>query len=465
MTHTTVGLELRGRMRRALVVPVVMAIAGALAAACTSTEGALPTIDSLEPVSGPAGTVVLVKGTALGTSPDLLWNGTAVDNEEGGDTRVLFTVPYTAPAGNHSVTAMFEGNESAPSNFQVTGPQAITTPTIDGYSVRYYSLGGAGDEDVMNLVLFGEGFDTNSVVEVDQSDVLTFNPARPVGWILDALGTGYVLQGAPVERLGNVIAGRLSLADGNLPALGSTHDVRVRNGVNGSVSDTLEVTIPTRRVLVETDRINDSAVVWPPAGIWRDDTLNTLGRAYTDAGLLIDHRLHETVIDPNAGAAFTDADLLGFFNAESDLAGDVYSGEWYFHAALLTSSSWSSSTFVVYGMLWDTADRQGLAVFVADLPADQNYLRTQIHEMGHGFNLTHCEGDSVFTQDAAGDWQLQTAGTTLMNQSWAVANDWTYEFGADSRDHLTNHPVNEVEPGPGNLAFNSSMRTNGECGY
>lgn len=438
-------------------------------AACTSTEGATPLIDSLDPSSGPSGTVVVVSGTALGLDGDLRWDG-APEDAQGGDTRLLFTVPYGATTGSHDVTVVFDGTTSNAKPFNVTSTVSAPTPAIDGFAVSYYTLGRAGVETAMNLILFGTGLDTNSVVMLDGSDVRTFHPARPLGWLLDALATGYVMQGAPVERFNTVVAARLTEDDGTLPALGSAHTVQVRNGVTGTMSNTLDLTIPGRRALVEVDRIDATNVVWLPSAVWRTNRLNTAGRLYSPAGLLLDLRLDETVADPRSGGSFSDADVLNFFNANTSLRNAVYQDEWYFHVSLLSTRVESAfavaNGLVTLGRIFDTQNREGMTVFVANSPNDNNYLFTLVHEMGHGFNLTHCEGDAVLTFDAAGaPTGATTLGTTVMNQTRFSAADWGFQFTAASETHLTDHPLNEVQPGAGNLAFNSASRQEGACAY
>ncbi len=60
------------------------------------------------------------------------------------------------------------------------------------------------------------------------------------------------------------------------------------------------------------------------------------------------------------------------------------------------------------------------------------FLRSTAHEIGHAFNLNHCDGDG---------------STTIMNQTGVVGNTYTYEFSSSSLDHLQNHADNEVWPG------------------
>ncbi len=60
------------------------------------------------------------------------------------------------------------------------------------------------------------------------------------------------------------------------------------------------------------------------------------------------------------------------------------------------------------------------------------YLRSTAHEVGHAFNLNHCDGDGSMT---------------IMNTTGVVGNTYNYEFSASSLDHLQNHDDNAVWPG------------------
>lgn len=60
------------------------------------------------------------------------------------------------------------------------------------------------------------------------------------------------------------------------------------------------------------------------------------------------------------------------------------------------------------------------------------FLRSTAHEIGHAFNMNHCDGDG---------------STTIMNQTGTVGDTYSYEFSSSSLDHLQNHDDNEVWPG------------------
>lgn len=422
-----------------------------------------PSISSIDPTSGPSGTIVTVEGSNFGLTSTLLFDGAAV-SRVGSESCLLFTVPYNVVAGTYNIQVKVGSKMSNTVSFQVTSIANAPVPNIEGYSVGYYLLGPAGTNEIMNVVLFGTGFDTNSVVVFDGNEVLTMVPGIPIGGLLGAFAQGMILTGYPPDHYDKAIAARLSENAGNLPALGSIHQAEVKNKVTGVVSNSISVTIPNRHVLVECDRVN--TIDWPPTAIWRNNAINTLRRSYTSTGLLIDFRYDQSVADPNAGADYTDSDVTNFKSTNANLSNEVYEDEWYIYVGLVTTRDEPHLNFITFGRIFESNNRQGMVIFVSNLPGDQEYLRTLMHEMGHCFNLTHCEGDAVPQFNAAGQltgWSV--LGTTIMNQTWALANNWTYNFSTDSQDHLTNCPVNEVEPGPGNLAFNSPSRQEGQCGY
>lgn len=283
--------------------------------------------------------------------------------------------------------------------FQCTGTQSAPVPSVNAFEVGYYVFSKYSDENMMELVVFGSGFDNNCDVVFDGTVVSNSRlPGVPAGSIIGILVGGIMtFQNYPPERYSNTILALLLKKDGNLPALGSAHTVVVRNNVTGINSNTLNITIPNRRVLIEMDKI--ATEDWPPQVIWRNNTINTLRKAYTNAGLLMDLRWDDTVTDPNAGSAFSDADLVDFFNSFSSMSGNVYTNEWYFHVGTLSRYSTNPN---VLGIMWAN-NRRGLVVFADAAPSDANYLRTYIHEIGHGLNLTHCEGDAIPERDAFGN--------------------------------------------------------------
>lgn len=99
-----------------------------------------------------------------------------------------------------------------------------------------------------------------------------------------------------------------------------------------------------------------------------------------------------------------------------------------------------STTLLGYmyaGSSGTTNDRSAFASFWKNSTVNSDnakYLRSTAHEVGHAFNLNHCDGDG---------------STTIMNQTGVVGNTYTYEFSASSLDHLQNHDDDVVWPGTG----------------
>lgn len=427
-----------------------------------------PVITSLEPASGPSGTTVTVRGERFGTGGTVIFDGTG-QTTHGTGSPLVATVPYDAATGARPVQVLISGIESAPVEFQVTSTAAAPAPVLDGWEIGYLSLAASADEDLMEIVGFGTGLDTNVVLEFNGSALASFTPGIPAGSLVGIFAGAATLSGFPPNQYNRAVAAYLTASAGTLPALGSTHTLRARNNVTGAVSNTLNINIPTRRAMIEMDRL--TGVDWFPVAVLQNNRVNTIRRSYTEAGILLDRRYDEQIDDPRdpAGGPFTNADVISFRDAAMNRTDNVFSGEWYVHLSLLTSST----TNGLLGRMFDTANRQGTVVFASAAPTQANYLRTTVHELGHALNLTHCEGDAVMQRDASGNLVIgangrpviQTMGVTMMNQTRALANNWGFQFSADSETHLRTHALNEVRPGSGNLAFNSASRVEGACDY
>lgn len=89
------------------------------------------------------------------------------------------------------------------------------------------------------------------------------------------------------------------------------------------------------------------------------------------------------------------------------------------------------------GWMYDPLERRAFVNFYKNSIINGNnakYLRSTAHEIGHAFNLSHCDGDG---------------STTIMNQTGTVGDTFTYEFSASSLVHLQDHPKEAVWPGIG----------------
>lgn len=87
------------------------------------------------------------------------------------------------------------------------------------------------------------------------------------------------------------------------------------------------------------------------------------------------------------------------------------------------------------GRMYDSTLRSGFVGYWKHSTVNSDnakFLRSTAHEVGHAFNLSHCDGDG---------------STTIMNTTGTVGNTYTYLFSASSLDHLQNHDDNAVWPG------------------
>lgn len=89
------------------------------------------------------------------------------------------------------------------------------------------------------------------------------------------------------------------------------------------------------------------------------------------------------------------------------------------------------------GWMYQPDDRSAFVNFYKNTTINSDnakYLRSTAHEIGHAFNLSHCDGDG---------------STTIMNQTGTVGDTYTYEFSASSLTHLQDHDRDAVWPGIG----------------
>ena len=90
-----------------------------------------------------------------------------------------------------------------------------------------------------------------------------------------------------------------------------------------------------------------------------------------------------------------------------------------------------------FGLMYDPVERSAFVNYYRNNTISSNnakYLRSAAHEVGHAFNMSHCDGNG---------------STTIMNRSGVVGDTFTYEFSATSLDHLQNHDRAAVWPGIG----------------
>ncbi|MET0987227.1 MAG: IPT/TIG domain-containing protein [Steroidobacteraceae bacterium] len=463
-------------MRLLKLGPRLLLLVLVLSGSSCPPRNASPTISALSPNSGTGGTIVRIEGNDFGSDHRVLFDGYEVASQ-GAGSPVVFTVPYYATAGGHTVVLETANSSTPAQTFTVTTrlqPPDPVAPFIEGVEVGYFHLGASAAGNVFEIVLHGTGFDTNDKVIICGRQIPGYLPGVPTSALIGAISAAATLPGYPVAEYGRSL---VAFVDKNqFPGIdrGSPCTAQVeRGGTAQTVSNIVSFTIPARHVLVEIDRLDDTSVGWQPNVLFRDGRIDTPRRTYTPAGLLLDLREDDTVADPRAGttragSAFSDAEMVDFFTTAQDMEAQILGGEWFFHVALLTTRDEPASACCTLGIMFRTADRRGMAVFTGTVSGQVQYLRTWLHEMGHGFNLSHCEGEAVINRNSAGmpiTCSYSTLGTTLMNQTCALDTAFTYQFAANAVTHLTTHPENEVRPGVGQMAFNSASRLEGACDH
>lgn len=371
-----------------------------------------PEITSVTPSSGPAGTIVEVEYTKGAISGTIIYEGNSVPTETAsniGIGKILrFTIPYDATTGNKTIKVRSSGDSPA-EIFNVTSTASVPTPVVEGFEVAT----SAGKE----ITVYGSGFSTLSEVYIDGVEVERY------------AGNSEPLRALPLEFRDNAIicTPKTDLITGN------SYDIQVKNpgGVN---SNTFNITVPSRVLKMEFDAITGIPV--PDYYAWWDNTVNTLRRSYCDAGWIIDLKYHELdITDPLPGSSWSVSDLYSFWQANADFGGSGY----YMHGQFVPDGSYLGWMFLWSGRvstLPSEHTRQGFAVFWDNFsgytPRHTYYLRTTIHESGHGFNLLHGDAD---------------ASSTVMNQTGSLGTSWHLFFSSTSRDHLRNHNLTDVAPG------------------
>lgn len=408
--------------RRLCFFPVMAAFLGMLSG-CT---GKPPVIQSMTPSSGPGGTIVEVRFTQGGLGGVVLFDGTAVETRYASNLglgKILrFTVPYGTAAGNKDVQVRSDGENSTASTFTVTAGGAPESPQIDGVEIP--------NREGKEITVFGSKFTTLSKVFIDGVEVKRY------------AGSSLPLRALPLEFVDNAI-----ICEPQTPfTLGSTHTVQVRNpGNNNSPDFTFKV--PTRVCMMEFDALD--GIPLPDYYRFRNNTLSTMRRVYTGCGWILELQYDDTAIpDPQAGAVFTPADMYSFWQANANLPGG---SEFYMHGAFITADDQGllGIMFMNTGSvpsLPNAERRLGFSVFrnaFSGSDLEEKYLRTTMHEAGHGFNLLHSDGDGV---------------RSIMNQTSVVGSNFRYFFSDNSCDHLESHDIDAV--GPGGEAFGSGRSCN-----
>jgi hypothetical protein len=200
---------------------------------------------------------------------------------------------------------------------------------------------------------------------------------------------------------------------------------------------------------LEYDKMSGTS--FPPEQTVDGDTV-TLSSIYAKAGKLLVVDENDTEIAALAGDSISDAELdsVEADNRSSPVDPSSRScGFWIFRGTCTTyylygivvnhfgeDSAGNKSTSLL-GRMWTTGNRRAFVNFYKNSTVSGDggkYLRSAAHEIGHGFNLHHEDGDGV---------------KTIMNQTGVVGDSYVYEFSSTSLNHLKNHPAHCVFPGTG----------------
>jgi hypothetical protein len=372
-----------------------------------------PIISSITPSSGPAGTIVEVVYTKGAISGKIIYEGSEVPTESashlGLGKTLRFTIPYDAPVGNKNIEVSSAGTSPAVV-FNVTATASVPTPVLNGFEI--------GDDTGKEITLYGSNFSTLSQVFIDGVEVDRY------------AGSSLPLRSLPIDMRDNAI-----ICSPVTPlTLGSSYNVQVKNPDNTN-SNILNITVPSRVLSMEFDAIDGVPV--PDYYAWQNNTVNTLRRSYCDAGWIINLTYDDVEItDPFPGTEWSNADLYNFWVANANVPASGY----YMHGQFIPDGPTTRGRMFMWTYRVPTIAaaniRQGYAVFWDDfstfVPRQTFYLRTAIHESGHGFNLLH--GDA-------------SASQTIMTTTGSLAAGWHMFYSNTSRDHLRNHNLTDVAPG------------------
>jgi len=362
----------------------------------------------------------------------------------------LLTVPYSLGMGMKEVQVFLDDQTCQTTSFNVIGaPRKPDRPKVeDGLEVGFHrSFTGA--QDALQLIIYGDLFDTNTDIIVDGEAIPTFAPSFSARGDDDvALQDLQVVCNNACDPSGGclrrALMGLIPLEDSRAKASGK-HSVRVRNRLTLEESATaLNFTLPLRDLSVRwdwADGVIDRQhyeMRLPPGVLCRNGVLSTAGRTYSAAGyrleLLAGSKVDFNHVYPGAdsglGPGYMLWDLFDFFRKPSQ-------GEWYVHGGLLTYLMKEPNVVErrVYGIRVNEKDAKGAAVFAALLQERDHELlfRTMLHELGHTLNLTHRDGDR--------------AGLTVMNRDDCKSSDgWNFELSPASLDGLRRAAVVSTQP-------------------
>jgi len=194
-----------------------------------------------------------------------------------------------------------------------------------------------------------------------------------------------------------------------------------------------------RSSFVEIDCMAGTA--FPPNGLSHAGEIATLEGIYLEAAMMVDVRHDEDSVANLAGAdnIFSDAELDALMAAHRNPAFAASGERWSAHLIVVNGIYTEPGPgWETYGVMFDTTDRQGCAVFygralISGEP--KAFLRTSAHELGHEFNCLHSFGDGT---------------SSIMTRTGDIdpfPDAISYHFTEVSKRHLREHPSDHVRPG------------------
>ncbi|HVT19708.1 MAG TPA: hypothetical protein VHQ90_26430 [Thermoanaerobaculia bacterium] len=413
------------------------------------------------PDTGPSGTLVRLE-TNEGKRIKRVWFGDSPAAVRGFSAPYLVTVPYDLEVcpSPYPVTVEFEGGGTPMRGaFLVTSRGSRPKPELEPVAeVGFYQTGQVVDRGMLELVVYGTGFDTESTIRVDGREIETFAAGFSMkndndrileeleAYCGDRFCQRQVAASKPLlncyER---ALVGLVPLSQ--LRATPSDHHVIVVNkGDGGKVVESSQISfkVPVQALTVRLDTLHGLFHgTWhdthqPPGLVCHEGDFATWRRAFSPSGLALDIVSGPPVKLPGPEVdwdgrepGILEGTLYDLF--QDDPKQPVANGDWYVRGLVLTGMIKEGTALKdLYGVRVNQPLSHGIAVFAALLPDPDKLLRTSMHELGHALGLAHCQGD--------------TAGTTLMNQSGCLATFWDFSFSDSGLTALTRAALSRQQP-------------------
>jgi hypothetical protein len=397
-----------------------------------------PVLIGLDPVDGPPGTVVEVKGNDLFLA-SVRWDANTPTEQtlpSGFLGASFFTVPPTATIGAHPVVLVKDNRYSNTINFNVTAGTVRPHPRLDDVTVDFFEIDSTTGKASMFLMAHGANIDVGAEILINgvaQSTVFSrllrnpninaLNPAT-LGYPIFHYATVWAqlrdqtpgstitvsirnLDAAVSNNLTYRIAANMTELDSDGDGLPDDWE---RNGYDANGDGTIDVDLPAlganplrKDLFVECDWMNAAA---PNANIWtaienafaNAPTLNSDGTQ----GITIHIDRGQTGAGGGGGTIIPYADFIRYDNSTPN-PGFTYTN---FHT--VKTNNFNANRLNVYRycvFAWDNGYLTGSSGMAEDLWANDFFVSlgswgadgqradfqtgTFIHELGHTLNLRH----------------------------------------------------------------------------